>query len=231
MTAARARALVAATAPLVALFAFTCLLHVTAPGNLPGVTPQIEVVAIGVVRGLTLSLLAVGIGLVYRTNRIINFAQSNLGQVPGVLSLTLIIAHDWNYWLVFPLGIVAAAVLGVLVEFLLVRRFFRSPRLILTVATIGIAQVLAALSVFVARWLGSDTANSNNFTEPFHLTLTIGNRTFGGHEIMAMITVPIVLVALGAFLRFTTLGVALRGAAESADRASLLGIQIGRAYV
>lgn len=222
----RVRAAALALLPLVALFLFACVMHVAAPDDLAGLTPKIEVVSIGIVRGLTLSLLAVGIGLVYRTNRIINFAQSNLGQVPGVLSLTLIVSHSWNYWLVFPLGIVAAGVLGVLVEFLLVRRFFRSPRLILTVATIGIAQVLAALSVFVARWLASDTANSNNFKEPFHLTLTIGNRSFGGHEIMVMVTVPIVLVALGAFLRYTTLGVALRGAAESADRASLLGIPV-----
>ena len=124
----RLKAAAFAALPLVALFAFACVMHVTAPDDLPGLTPKIEVVAIGLLRGLTLSLLAVGIGLVYRTNRIINFAQSNLGQVPGVLALTLMVAHGWNYWLVFPLGLVAAAVLGMLVEFVLVRRFFQIGR-------------------------------------------------------------------------------------------------------
>lgn len=222
----RLRYAIAAVAPLAVLFAFVCVMHVLAPTDLPGWKPGNEVLALGMIRGLTLSLLAVGIGLIYRTNRIINFAQSNLGQVPGALSLSLIVAHGWNYWLAFPLGLLAAAVLGVLVEFLLVRRFFKSPRLILTVATIGIAQILAGFAVFIPRWIGVSRGDSTNFKPPFDWSLSIGIRTFGGHEVMALILVPLVLGALGTFLRYTSLGIALRGSAESADRAALLGIPV-----
>ena len=222
----RVRSVVAALTPVVVLFAFVCVMHVLAPSDPAGWTPRIEVLALGVMRGLTLSLLAVGIGLIYRTNRIINFAQSNLGQVPGVFALDLIVGQGWGYWFAFPVGLASSLVLGVLVEFLLVRRFFKSPRLILTVATVGIAQLLAGFSVFIPRWLGVSQGNITNFQPPFDWSLTIGIRTFGGHQVMALIAVPVVLLALGVFLRYTLLGVALRGAAESADRASLLGIPV-----
>jgi branched-chain amino acid transport system permease protein len=222
----RVRAAGAAVTPLLVLFAFACVMHVQAPSDLPGLTPRIEVLALGVMRGLTLTLLAVGIALVYRTNRIINFAQSNLGQVPGVFALSLIVGKGWSYWLAFPTGLAAALLLGVLVEFLLVRRFFASPRLILTVATVGIAQLLAGFSVFIPRWLGVSSGDATNFKEPFGLSFSIGNQLFDGHDVMVLITVPLALVSLGVFLRYTTLGIALRGAAESADRASLLGIPV-----
>ncbi len=222
----RVRPAVAAVAPLIILFVFVSVMHVLAPRELAGLTPSSEVLGIGFIRGITMSLLAVGIGLVYRTNRIINFAQANLGQVPGTLALSLIFALGWNYWVAFPIGLVGSLVLGALVEFLFVRRFFKAPRLILTVATVGIAQILAGFSLFIPRWIGVSSGDLKNFRPPFGLSITIGIRTFGGHEVMALIAVPIVLLALGAFLRFTSLGIALRGSAESADRAALLGIPV-----
>jgi branched-chain amino acid transport system permease protein len=201
-------------------------MHVLAPSDPSGWKPANEVLFTGAIKGLTLSLLSVGIGLVYRTNRIINFAQADLGAVPGAFVLSLIVAHGWNYWLALPLGIVSAIVLGVLVEFIFIRRFFKSPRLILTVATIGVAQILVGFSLFIPRWIGVRRGSSENFKSPFDISFGVGLTKYDGHDVMAMLTVPIVLLALGAFLRFTSVGIALRGSAESADRAALLGIPV-----
>ena len=52
------------------------------------------------------------------------------------------------------LGLVAAIVLGVLVETLIIRRFYHSPRLIVTVATIGVAQVLTGAALFLPNLFG-----------------------------------------------------------------------------
>ena len=55
----------------------------------------------------------------------------------------LVVAWNWNFWIGLIAGLAAALVLGVLVETLIIRRFFSAPRLVLTVATIGLAQLLA----------------------------------------------------------------------------------------
>ena len=99
----------------------------------------------GVVQGLLTALIALGIVIVYRANRIVNFAAADLGAVPATLTLLLFASVGWNLYLAIATGFGAAIVLGVLVEFLFLRRFFTAPRLILTVATIGVTQVLVFL--------------------------------------------------------------------------------------
>ena len=108
----------------------------------------------GAVLGSLSALIAIGIVLTYRANRIINFAQGDLGAVAGVLSVSLIVGWHWSFWPALVVGLVAGIGLGAIVEFLFIRRFAKAPRLILTVATIGIAQVLAGLALFMPRWFG-----------------------------------------------------------------------------
>ena len=56
----------------------------------------------GATIGLLYGLLGMGLILVYRANRIINFAQAQLGSVPAVTALLLMLRKDVNYFLVAP---------------------------------------------------------------------------------------------------------------------------------
>src|SRR5439155_92487 len=96
----------------------------------------------GAVVGGLYALIALGIALVYRANRIVNFAQGDLGGVPASLAVLLIAVSGWPYLPAMLVGLASGVVLGVFIEFVIIRRFARAPRLILTVATIGIAQLL-----------------------------------------------------------------------------------------
>ena len=101
----------------------------------------------GVVIGLLTALLAMGMALVYRANRVLNFAQADLGYVPAALSVGLILFAGLPYLLGLLIGAVSSVVLGMLVELAIIRRFSRSPRLVLTVATIGVTQLLAVFEI------------------------------------------------------------------------------------
>ena len=96
----------------------------------------------GALAGLVGSLAAVGLALVWRASRVINFAAGDLGIVPATLAVLLADQWGWNYWACAAAGLAAAVVLGVAVEGLIIRRFFDAPRVLLTVATIGLAQLL-----------------------------------------------------------------------------------------
>ena len=109
----------------------------------------------GAIGGLLVALVALGIAIVYRANRIVNFAAADLGETPAILALLLYTSQGWNIYLATATGLVGSIVLGVFVEFVFLRRFFRAPRLILTVATIGVTQVVVALGLLLPRWLGS----------------------------------------------------------------------------
>jgi ABC-type branched-subunit amino acid transport system permease subunit len=183
----------------------------------------------GAIGGGRVALIALGIALIYRANRIINFAQGDLGQVPATLGALLVISLGVNYFLALTTGLVAAIVLGVLVETLIIRRFFRAPRLILTVATIGLSQVLIGGGLFLAQAFGEDF-QSNRLEPPFSVKFQVGSTIFNGNDVIAMVTIPIAFVALAVWLRFSNIGVAVRGSAERADRAATLGIPVRRLH-
>ena len=79
-----------------------------------------------VVIGLLTALLAVGMALVYRANRVLNFSQADLGFVPATLSVGLIVFNGLPYLFGFGVGLAAALVLGAIVVLAIVRRFVRS---------------------------------------------------------------------------------------------------------
>ncbi|MEA3056928.1 MAG: branched-chain amino acid transport system permease protein livM, partial [Actinomycetota bacterium] len=165
--------------------------------------------------------------LIYRSSRIINFAQGDLGGVPASFGVLLMLGPGVPFVLALPVALVAAIVLGAFVEFALLRRFFKAPRLILTVVTIGLSQLLAGLTAVMPNIFDLKTAGVS-YKPPIALSFSVGPTRFDGNEVIAMIAVPIVIGALTWFLRSTSYGIAIRASAESSDRAALLGVPVKR---
>ena len=200
--------------------------------------PTLGIVVQGALVGAISALLAVGIALVYRANRIVNFAQGDLGVVPAILAILLIAPDrpggppDWMtglpYVVALAVGLAAAVLLGFLVEKLFILRFSRSPRLILTVATIGVAQLLTALALFMPGWFGFKGLGAPRLDPPFDISTRIGGVVFDDNDLMVFLLVPLLLGGLAWFLRATRVGIAIRGVAERSDRAATLGVPVGR---
>src|SRR5439155_9703557 len=175
------------------------------------------------------ALIAFGISLVYRANGIINFAQADLGVLPAVVMVTLVggerlpgqlaassRGRGWAYWAALPVALIIAVLLGLVVERVVIRPFSKAPRLILMVATIGLAQLLAGVGTAIPFWLGTRTL-SQRIRSPFSLDFTVRQFVFHGGDVLAIIAVPLTIAGLIAFLRFTSYGVSIRASAESAD--------------
>ena len=182
----------------------------------------------GIATGSLYGLIAVGIILIYRTNKIINFAAAAIGAVPAVFAVLLQAIKGTPYWLTFLISVVGGLALGGLADIVVIRRFRNAPRLILTVATIGIAQLLAFVSIHIPGWLGSDdiTANVKTPWASLRVETSSGNLLYNGDYIFSVVMVLVMAGGLAAFFRFTKMGIALRASAENADRALLLGIPV-----
>ena len=176
--------------------------------------------------GLT-ALISFGIALIYRANRIINFAQGDLGAAPAATAVLLIVGPGLPYFVALPAALIMALLLGAFVEFVFIRRFFKAPRLILTVATLFLSYALAGVALVLPR-LFDITSPPQSFPSPFDFSFTIAPIVFRGNDVIAMIAVPLVILALGAFFRFTSIGIAVRASSQSAERAALLGVPVKR---
>jgi len=184
----------------------------------------------GIATGSLYGLIAVGIILIYRTNRIINFAAAAIGAVPAIFAVLLQVLKGTPYWLTFVITVVGGLALGGVSDVVVIRRFRNAPRLILTVATIGIAQLLAFVAIHIPGWLGSEDIGANVKTPwaSFRVETGSGNLLYNGDYIFSVVMVLALAGGLAAFFRFTKMGIALRASAENADRASLLGIPVTR---
>ena len=179
---------------------------------------------LGLITGLTYALLGVGLVMIYKTSRVLNFAHGEMGALGAVFIPWLVIRHGAPYWVAFPLAIAVAAAAGALTEIVLIRKLARSSRLIVMVGTIGVSQLFFALGLFVPKTgLGSAV-----YPTPFHAVLTVGSLRLTSGSLLILFVFPLVLVGLVAFFRFTRIGLASRAAAENEDAAALTGIPVRR---
>ena len=184
-------------------------------------------VVTGVIYGTVNALLAIGLILIYKTSRFINFAYASMGSLAGVTAIGLHLEKGLPFFAAVPIGVVIGMLTGLAVE-LIVRRFRNTSRLILTVASIGIAQILSVLEAGIAIKALGFVSLTGGFKIPIPWEFDLGVKTLFGDEILIMMVVPPVLAGLAWFLLRTDVGVAVRAAAENEDRALLLGIPIRR---
>src|SRR4051794_37537577 len=182
----------------------------------------------GAVLGMLYALLAFGLILVYRANRIVNFAHAGLGLVPAVTALLLVTNRHWPYLASVAVMLLGSALVGGLVE-LVMRRFWSQPRLIATVFTIGLAQIFVYLELRLPDWIAGQPSLPTSFPTPYaHFQAEVGGVVFSGDYVAIVVAAAAVCAGLAAFLRYTRAGIAVRAAAENADRASLLGVPVAR---
>ncbi|MEY2474125.1 MAG: branched-chain amino acid transport system permease protein livM [Actinomycetota bacterium] len=182
----------------------------------------------GIVLGVLNGMLAVGLVLIYRTNRIINFAQGELGAFAATLAAELVQRFHVPFYVAVFIGLLAAVLSSAFIEFVIIRRFSKAPRLILTVATIAVAQILGAVEVLIPYLFNKHAQLETGFHTPLTKHFEYGKVIFAGDHIVALIVTPIVVAGLIWFLRGTGYGLAARASAENSDRARLLGVRVKR---
>jgi branched-chain amino acid transport system permease protein len=221
------------TVPRAVLITLGSILVLFLAYNLPGSSGYLEdnaptgIVVAGVITGTVTALMAMGLVLIYRTNRFINFAYGAMGSLAGVTAIGLHLQQGVNFFIALPLGVGIGVAVGALVD-LVIRRFQNSSRLIVTVASIGLAQILAFIELRIANDVLGFISLTGGFDPPLDWSLALDGKTLFGDEILMMLAVPPVLAFLAWFLLRTDAGIGVRAAAENADRALLLGIPIRR---
>lgn len=169
-----------------------------------------------------------------RATRRSSWAEALIGGVAIGIGATvgLLVFSHGGYLGALVVGLTTAVLLGVGVDVVVVRRFQRAPRLILTVATIGLAQLFSVGALLMPRLWHKDVMVGNNnratYTVPFTLKFTIGQQVFRADDLVAAVLALACLVVVTALLRRSDIGTAVRAAADRSDRAALLGIPVLR---
>jgi len=190
----------------------------------------IDTLLIGISSGAIYSLMALALVLVWRSTRIVNFAQS--GQV--VFSTYIgyeITVQTHNYWVSLPLAVIAGAVLGSLIDLLFMRVLLRRAKsgpiaeIAPVIATLGLLALLQSLIGLI--W-------GNAFLH-YDSPLSAKGFTFGSHTVpfspqnlFIVLACAVVLAIFGVIFKYTNLGLALRAASFQPEIAQLAGVRVSR---
>jgi branched-chain amino acid transport system permease protein len=179
----------------------------------------------GLAAGSLYALVALGVVLLYRSSRVLNFAHGDMATLATFVAFTLL-ARALPFAVAIAGGLAAAAALGTAFFFLVLRPAKESTVLGKIVMTLGLALVFSGVMQVV--W-GTDTQ-----VFPFPLSDT---RVYRLGEIviseinLGTIGAGLVLVtALYALVQHTRVGLAMRAVAQSAVAAQALGIPSRRIY-
>jgi ABC-type branched-subunit amino acid transport system ATPase component/ABC-type branched-subunit amino acid transport system permease subunit len=178
---------------------------------------------LGTVRGLIIALVAMGIVLVYRSSRVINFAVGAIG-VPATALLGLMAGtHHWPYWPALACAVAVGTASGAVVELTVIRRLFTAPRVIVLVATIGVAELAQAVALSLPNYRTGklQTSFPSPISGEWHLGAGV---VMQGAQLMALVAVPLITLGLWWLLGHTRFGEAVRASVANPDLARLTGI-------
>jgi branched-chain amino acid transport system permease protein len=173
----------------------------------------------GLASGGIYASVALALVMIYQATHHINFAQGEMAMFSTFLAWQLI-QGGMPYWAAFFLTVGLSFVLGAAVQALVIRPLHDAPVLSVVVVFIGLLVTFHS----VAGWLFGYTIKP--FPSPF--PEGGGGQLMSAHQLGAIgVTLAMVALLFG-FFRFTSLGLAMRAAAQNAASSRLLGISVGR---
>jgi ABC-type branched-subunit amino acid transport system ATPase component/ABC-type branched-subunit amino acid transport system permease subunit len=179
-----------------------------------------QIVFDGIVQGLAISVIAVGVVLVYRATRIINFAVGNMGVVGAAVLSLLVVQYHVPFWVGFAIALLVGLAFGAVVDLAIIRRLRKSPRVVVLVATIGVSQLAAAIAIKIP----APAELTLHFPSAINGMWTVAGVNVRGSDVSVLIIATVTLVALTWFLDRTTIGRTVQACASNPRLARLSSI-------
>ena len=181
----------------------------------------VQQVVSGLATGGIYASLALALVMIYQATDVVNFAQGEMAMFSTYLAWSLLQAGV-PYWLTFGATVAIAFVGGLLIERIVIRPVEGAPILTIVIVTLGLLVIFNS----VAGWIYSYIQKP--FPSPFSdKPLRLGNIYFGAHDVGALGVTLVMLLGLYVFFRYTTLGLAMRAAAQNPLSSRLCGIRVG----
>jgi branched-chain amino acid transport system permease protein len=188
----------------------------------------INTLLIGITSGAIYALMALSIVLVWRSTRVINFAQA--GQALTSTFIGYQTLHYVNsFWVALLVAMVGGALISALIEVTLMRVLLKHSSsgaiagVAPIIATLGLLEVIQASITLI--WGGADVL----ITPPLsNVGFTIGTNTlvFSPMKLAIILIVLVLLAVLSLIFQKTSIGLSLRAAAFSPELARLAGVRV-----
>jgi branched-chain amino acid transport system permease protein len=182
----------------------------------------LQLVISGMVVGSIYSAVALGFVIIYKSTRVVNFAQGEFLMVGAYVCYAFLVQMHVPFWAALLLTIFFSAVLALLIERLILRPMIGEPIISIIMVTIGLSLVLR--SVVAVVW-GTDILVYQPKLFPQEMVTLIGVPV--SLEFVWCFVLSIVLLAVfSVFFKYSKAGVAMRATAFNQQVAQSMGISV-----
>ncbi len=183
----------------------------------------LQLIISGIAQGCIYGLIALGFVLIYKATETVTFAQGEmmmLGAFGGLACMTIL---NFPFWLAILCSVVAMAIVGVLIERVVIRPVLGQPAFSIVMLTIGIGYVARGLITMIPV-IGTET---HTMPVPYKDQVWKLGALILNLEHLVIIAVTAVLCAvLYALFKYSKLGVAMQASSQNQLAAYYMGIPV-----
>lgn len=173
----------------------------------------------GLTSGAIYACVALGLVMIFVSTDHINFAQGEMAMFATYLAWAMINA-GLSYWAAFGATILIAFAGGLFIQRIILKPLETAPVLSLVVCFIALLSIFNALAGMIWSY------TIKQFPTPFPARDVFGNGLISVQQIGVVGVTLLMLGLLTVFFRYTTLGLAMRAAAQNAASARMMGIRV-----
>jgi branched-chain amino acid transport system permease protein len=174
----------------------------------------------GLANGGIYASIAVALVMIHRSTQLLNFAQGEMAMFSTFAAWGLM-KSGLGYWSAFALTVAGSFVAGMVIERLVIRPVTARTRSHLPLVVLFIGMLLVFNSI--AGWIW--TYDVRPFPSPFPDVRILGGLATA-HQVGSILVTLAVVTGLYLFFRFTSLGLAMRAAAQNPTSSRLVGIRV-----
>jgi branched-chain amino acid transport system permease protein len=175
----------------------------------------------GLVIGSIYALVALGFVIIYKSSSILNFAQGEFLMLGAYVCVTIVARYQLPLWAAFGVTLAFFAVLGILMERVLLRPMIGEPVISVIMLTLGLASIVKAIVQGI--WGTETIAYPQVFPSA---PVMVGPLPVSQGYLYSMASVAVLLVLFSAFFKFTRAGIAMRATAFSQQVALSMGVSV-----
>ena len=188
----------------------------------------LDTVMIGISAASIYSLMAIAMVLVWRSTRVVNFAQAGMALLSTYVGYELVSAIG-NFWVALPLAMVLGAAFSAFIEFFLMRNLLKHSSqgaiaaIAPIIATLGLLGLIRASIGFI--WGHADVQLEAPLSK---VGFTFGDTTIvlSPMGLFVLLFVIFLVSLVSIVFQKTNIGLALRASAYSPEIAQLAGIRV-----
>lgn len=174
--------------------------------------------------GSLYALIALAMVIIYKTSEVPNFGQGEMAMISTFVAYTLLEFYARSFVISFVGALIFAAILGVFLEFIFLRRAKDPNILSLILITLGFQMILYGLASW--KW-GADQRDFAFPVSDFDI-VNLGPAVLSYLNIATLLITLILMFILFLFFRYTKVGIAMKATQQNATAARINGIRTNR---